>query len=81
MDAVVEPRTGFLSPRSYVAAVLGRKKSSFLSGRATIRGGGLNGCVIKEKRTFFNDRKNVPMALSVSVAVYRKFRGYIIFTK
>ena len=28
------------------------KKSSFLSGRATKRGGGLNGCATKEKRTF-----------------------------
>ena len=33
------------------------KKSSFLSGQATKRGGGLNGCATKEKRTFFNVRK------------------------
>ena len=29
-----------------------RRKSFLLSGRATKRGGGLNGCVTKEKRTF-----------------------------
>ena len=39
-----------------------RKKSSFLSGRATKRGGGLNGCATKEKITFFNVRGKVPMA-------------------
>ena len=39
-----------------------RKKSSFLSGQATKRGeGGLNGCAIKEKRTFSNVREKVPM--------------------
>ena len=30
-----------------------RKKSYFLSGQATKRGRGLNGCASKEKRTFF----------------------------
>ena len=29
------------------------KKNYFLSGRATKRGGGLNGCATKGKRTFF----------------------------
>ena len=33
------------------------QKSSFLSCRATKRGGGLNGCATKEKSTFFNVRK------------------------
>ena len=33
------------------------QKNSFLSGRATKRGGGLNGCATKEKRTFFNVRE------------------------
>ena len=40
-----------------------RKKRSFLSGRATKRGGGLNVCVTeREKKTFVNVRKKVPMA-------------------
>ena len=39
-----------------------QKKSSFLSGQATKRGGELNGCATKEKVTFFNVRKKVPMA-------------------
>ena len=34
-------------------AMESRKKSSFLSGRATKRGGGLNGCATKQKKTFF----------------------------
>ena len=38
------------------------KKSSFLSGRTTKKGGGLNGCATKEKRTFFNVRKKIPLA-------------------
>ena len=38
------------------------KKSFVLSGRATKREGGLNGCATKEKRLFFNVKKKVPMA-------------------
>ena len=37
------------------------QKNYFLSGRATKRGGWLNGCATKEKRPFFNVRGKVPM--------------------
>ena len=39
-----------------------RKKSSFLSDRATKRRRGLNGCATKKTRFFFNGRKKVPLA-------------------
>ena len=45
-----------MKPRVHVKEAA--KKSSFLSGR----GEGLNGCATKEKRTFLNVRKKVPMA-------------------
>ena len=38
------------------------KKSSFLSGRATKRGGGLNGFATKKKITFYKCKQKVPMA-------------------
>ena len=42
-----------------------REKSSFLSGLATKRGEGLNGCATKEKKElFFNARKNFLWPLS-----------------
>ena len=41
--------------------------NDFLPGRATKRGGGLNRCATKEKRTFFfNVRSKIPMATKPS---------------
>ena len=37
------------------------KKVIFLVAGPLRGGGGLNGCATKEKRTFFNERKKVPI--------------------
>ena len=39
-----------------------QKENSSLSGRATKREWGLHGCATKEKITFFNVKKKIPMA-------------------
>ena len=49
--------------QAFFACPLGKpQKSYFLSFRATYGEGGLDGFATKEKRTFFNARKKVPMA-------------------
>ena len=39
-----------------------KEKSSFLSGRATQRGGGLTGVSLRKKELFYYARKKAPMA-------------------